>query len=305
MHRPPLRSILCRVFLLFLSAVLPLEAFAQLPRPVHGLWIWKTSSVLAAPASAEELRAFCRSEEINEVYVSFSRKGGTSNQAEDALLANLIGALHKANIRVEALLSSTDADEPGKHREKLLGHVREVLQFNRSHRNDAFDGVHLDIEPQQRPENKGPGNLSFLPNLVETYRAARGLAASAHISINADIQNKLLKGDLSQRRSLLSSLPRVTLMLYELSSPSDGQDTKQKEEKLRTASERFIEMAYQGLDDPGLAKMAIGLRTPDYEQLLPSMLRTVDDALRSNPRYLGWAWHSYNDAKRTAGPNAE
>jgi hypothetical protein len=56
-----------------------------------------------------------------------------------------------------------------------------------------------------------------------------------------------------------------------------------------------VAMAYQGLDDPGLAKMAIGLRTPDYEQLLPGMLKAVDETLRSNPHYLGWAWHSYND----------
>jgi hypothetical protein len=32
--------------------------------------------------------------------------------------------LHRANIRVEALLSSIDADEPGQHRETLLRHVQ-------------------------------------------------------------------------------------------------------------------------------------------------------------------------------------
>jgi hypothetical protein len=306
MQRPPLRSTLCQVFLLFLPGILPVEAFAQAPGSVHGLWIWKTSTVLAVPGRTEALRTFCRSQQINEVYVSFSRKGGASDRAEDALLVNVIRVLHKSNIRVEALLSSTDADEPGKHREKLLGHFRDVLQFNQHHPNEAFDGVHLDIEPQQRPENKGPGNLNFLPNLVETYRAARDMAASAHITINADIQNKLLKGDLSQRRSLLFSLPRLTLMLYELSSPEDGQSPKQEAEKLRSASEKFVAMAFQGLDDPGLAKIAIGLRTPDYEDLLPSMFRTVDDALRGNPHYLGWAWHSWNDTKGSgAGSHAE
>jgi len=39
----------------------------------------------------------------------------------------------------------------------------------------------------------------------------------------------------------------------------------------------------------------IGLRTPDYGELLPEMLKAVDDANRTDPHYLGWARHSYND----------
>lgn len=282
-----------------LVAVCMLAAFdlcaQQAHAPVHGLWVWKTATALAGPGSIDSLRDFCRSEHVTEVYVSFSRKGGAADREEDAILANTIRTLHKSNVRLEALLSSTDADEPGKHRDKLLGHVREVIEFNQSHRNEAFDGVHLDIEPQQRPENKGAGNLRFLSDLVETYRQARQLAESAHLTINADIQNKLLKGDLEQRRSLLSSLPRFTLMMYELSSPNDGQSTEQKQEKLRSASEKFFEIAYEGLDGGGFAKMEIGLRTPDYGPTTASMLKTVDDSMGGNPHYSGWAWHSWND----------
>jgi hypothetical protein len=279
-------------------ALFPRLAIAQQNRPVHGLWVWKTTTVLAAPGSADELRDFCQREHVSEVYVSFSRKGSAEDREEDTILANMIRTLRKANVRVEALLSSTDADEPGKHRDKLLEHIREVEEFNRSHRNEAFDGVHLDVEPQQRPENKGPGNLRFLPDLVETYRQARQTAESGGLTINADIQNKLLKGDLEQRRSLLRALPRLTLMLYELSSPNDGQSEKQKEEKLRSESEKFMQMAYEGLDGPGLAKLEIGLRTPDYEQLMPSMLKTIDAAMQGNPHYLGWSWHSWNDQRQ-------
>jgi hypothetical protein len=266
---------------------------------VHGLWVWKTATALASSNSAEELRDFCVVQGINEVYVSFSHAGEKSAHAdEDRILANVIRVLHKSNIRVEALLSSTDADEPGKHRGKLLSRVREVIEFNQSHRRETFDGVHLDIEPQQRPENKGPGNLKFLPDLVETYREARQLAEQAHLTTNADIQNKLLKGDASQRRSLLTALPRVTLMMYEVSSSNDGQTAEQKEEQARSAAEKFMAMAYDGLNDAGLAKMAIALRTPDYEQLMPRMFRTIEGALRDNPHYLGWAWHDYNDASQ-------
>ena len=227
------------------------------------------------------------------MYVSVSPLGDASMEGR---LVRLVALLHRSNIRVEALLSSIDADEPGSHREKLLDHAQEIIRFNQRHPTQKFDGIHLDIEPQQRPENKGQGNLRFLPGLVDAYRAVRAQAEGARLTVNADIQNKVLKGDLAERRMLLSSLPRFTLMLYELSSPNDGESVETKTEKLRAASQKFLAMAYDGLGDSNLAKMVIALRTPDYGALLPRMLETLDDANHSNPHYQGWARHSYNDS---------
>jgi hypothetical protein len=259
---------------------------------VHGLWVWKSPTVLEAPGGAEALRDFCTSQGINEVYVSIS---ANSEAAEERALAHAIGLLHGANIRVEALLSSTEADEPGKHRETLLNHVQGIVQFNRKHPGDRFDGIHLDVEPQQRPENKGTGNLRFLPGLSDAFREVVLVAEPAGMTVSADIQNKLLKGDATQREMLLSSVPRVTLMMYELSSPEDGQTAEQQADKAAKASQKFLEMAYEGLHGQGLAKMAIALRTPDYGERLPQMLQRLDDTNRANPHYLGWARHSYND----------
>jgi hypothetical protein len=282
-------SWIVRGSLLWLFSV---SALAADDARAHGLWVWKNPPVVDAPQGAEKLRDFCRSQGINEVYVSVSANGGAS---QDTHLVHLIDLLHRSSIRVEALLSSENADQPGKRREKLLDHVQAIIEFNRTHARERFDGIHLDIEPQQRPENKGPGNLRFLPGLVDAYRAVRALATPAHLTVGADIQNKLLKGTLSERRMLLSSLPRLTLMLYELSSPNDGQSVEKKKEKLRTASQKFLDMAYADLSDPNLAKMSIGLRTPDYGELLRQMLGTLDEANRANPHYGGWARHSYND----------
>ena len=196
---------------------------------------------------------------------------------------------------MEALLSSTDADEPGKHRDLLVQKVQSIVEFNQKHRAERFDGIHLDVEPQQRPENKGPGNLRFLPGLADAFRAVRAVAEPAGMTVNADIQNKLLKGDASQRKMLLSAVPRVTLMMYELSSPSDGDTPAQQAEKAVSNSQKFLNMAYEGLSGANLAKMVIALRTPDYLDHLPEMLKQLDDANRSNTHYLGWARHSYND----------
>ncbi len=59
-------------------------------------------------------------------------------------------------------------------------------------------------------------------------------------------RNKLLKGDLAQRKMLLSAVPRVTLMMYELSSATDGESPEQKAEKVQ-ASQKFLDMPYEGL----------------------------------------------------------
>jgi hypothetical protein len=285
-------ALLAQVFVLAAAA-------AERAAPVHGLWLWKSSSVLQAPSAVQALDEFCRASAITEVYVSVP---SNYSALEELHLAQLITRLHGSGVRVEALLSSTNADEPGGPRTKLLDHVQSILQFNRQHAAQRFDGVHLDIEPQQRPENKGPGNLQFLPGLVQAYRAVRVLTERAGLTLNVDIQNKLLKGDLEQRRSLLSAAPRLTLMLYELSALDDGSSAADKKDKLLQSAASFFKLAYQDLPEQELAKMAIALRTPDYGAQLPQMLAALDAANVGNPHYLGWARHSYNDVLNGESP---
>ena len=283
-----------KIILLLLAAAIGTSAqpIKAAEPPVHGLWIWKSAEVLDDAQSIQAIRGFCQAQAITEIYVSMPSR----YDALDAMrLTQLINHMHQSGVRVEALISSTDADEPGAPRTRLIDQVQAVLQFNRDHATQRFDGIHLDVEPQQRPENKGAGNLEYLPGLIATYRAVRVLSDRAGLTLNADIQGKILKADLAQRRALLSSSPRFTLMLYELDSPRDGRSPAQQIEKLRDASERFLEMAYAGLDDPTLARMAIGLRTPDYGAQLPQMLQLLEQEHRANPHFLGWARHSYND----------
>jgi hypothetical protein len=291
-----------RIAVTFLAALLwwvpGAAAQGQKEQFVHGVWVWRTPILLDLPARGEALRDFCRSNQINEVYLSFTSQNTAAPEQQE--IAKLIELLHKSHIRVEALLSGADADQPGKHRDKLMGHVNEVVTFNREHSHQRFDGMHLDIEPQQRQENKGPGNMGFLPDLLATYQAVLAVAEQNQMTVNADIPTEFLKADTSRRQALLSSLPRFTLMLYELSSPGDGQSTAAKKDKLRQASAQYMDAAYQGLSGNSLAKLAIGLRTADYQQQLPDMLRLVQDTLAANPHFLGWAWHSYNDVTDAA-----
>jgi hypothetical protein len=256
----------------------------------HGLWVWHGSAVLAAADGAAKLRDYCQSRGVNEVYLAVSDHGA---MVLDRRVIDVIHRLHASNIRVEALLSSDSADEAGRHRDKLIAQVHAVAGFNRENPGSRFDGVHLDIEPQQRPENKGPGNLIFLPALVQTYRAAR--AAAEGLSVDADIQTKLLKGSSTERRELFESLPRFTLMLYELETPDAHRDDAAKTQQVQSASRRFLAMAYADLPAGGMAKLSVALRTPDYGAELPAMLNALDEANRSNVHYGGWAQHAYND----------
>ena len=142
--------------------------------------------------------------------------------------------------------------------------------------------------------------MRFQPGLADAFRAVRVLAEPARVTVNADIQNKLLKGDLAERKMLLSALPRLTLMLYGLSRTDDGESFDQQAAKLHNAAGRFLDMAYDGLDHQNLAKLTIALRTPDCGDTSPVMLKTLDPAFQANPHYLGWARHSYNDYLKMA-----
>ena len=235
---------------------------------VHGLWVWKSATVLSTPEGTSALRDFCRSAGVTEVYVSVAARDLPSEERD---LVRAIDVLHRSGVRVEALISSTEADEPGRHRDTFLEHVRTILEFNHQHPGDRFDGLHLDIEPQQRPENKGTGNLRFLSDLVDTYKAVFAIAQPEQLTVNADIQNKLLKGTEAERAMLLSALPRFTLMLYELSQPTDA--ANEQVNRLRQASHEYLTMAYEGLTASHLAKLAIALRTPDYGERLPQCSR--------------------------------
>jgi hypothetical protein len=256
------------------------HAQAQQPE-VHGLWVLKTPFLLDLPARGVALRNFCRTHHINEIYLSYtSQNGGAAEQQE---IEKLIALLHRDHIRVEALLHSKDADEPGKNRDKLLGHVNEVLAYNQHHSHQQFDGFHLDIRPQDRLEYQGNGKLGYLPGLIDAYWAVRNAADMKQMTVNADIPVAVLKADANQRRALFTSLPRFTLMLENVPAGQLSQTAGQS-----------LQAAYQGLKGSDLAGIVVGLRSSDFAEQLPPALATGTDPVSSNTHYLGWAWHAYS-----------
>ena len=55
-----------------------------------------------------------------------------------------------------------------------------------------------------------------------------------------------------------------------------GRRPSKRPRRLQKAARSFLTMAYDGLRGRNLARMAIALRTPDYGELLPQMLKKLD-----------------------------
>lgn len=260
---------------------------------VHGLWAYNGNSIAASSTGAETLRNFAVAQHINAVYISALPNGNPQLSGE---ISNLISVLHQSQIHVEALIGNSTADEPGAPRNSLLAIVQNIIQFNQKNPTTQFDGIHLDIEPQQRPENSGANALQFLPNLIETYHEANALAVSANLVVDADIPIEVLRASADQRQLLFTVLPRLTLMLYGISNQANGQTVEQQVTALQQASQKYLSMAYRGLGGDNLATLAIGLDTTDYGyNLIPIMLSAVDQSNASNAHYPGWSRYSYGD----------
>jgi hypothetical protein len=269
---------------------------------VHGLWAYSGNSIVASSTGATTLRDFAISQHINAVYISAIPTSSNPQLSDE--ISNMILVLHQSQISVEALIGSTTADEPGAPRNAFLAVVQNVVQFNQQFPATKFDGVHIDIEPQQRPENSGANALQFLPNLIETYREANVLAQSANLVVDADIPVEVLRANVDQRQALFTVLPRYTLMLYGITNQSSGLTVQQQTTAIQQASQKDLAMAYDGLTGDNLAAMAIGLDTADYGyDLMPTMLSAVDQSNASNAHYPGWSRYSYSDylAQQSAG----
>jgi hypothetical protein len=267
---------------------------AGLSSSAHGLWAYNGNSIAAADSGAGTLRDFAVSQQIGAVYISALPT--SSNPQLNSQISNLISVLHQSQINVEALIGSTTGDEPGAPRNALLAIVQNVVQFNQQFPATQFDGIHLDIEPQQRPENSGANALQFLPNLIETYREANAEAAPANMVVDADIPIEVLRASADQRQALFTAVPRLTLMLYGVTSQSSGLTVQQQVTAIQQASQNYISMAYDGLSGNNLATLAMGLNTTDYGyDLMPTMLSAVDQSNGTNAHYSGWSRYSYSD----------
>ena len=127
----------CTLLITVISLPGPLAVAAPpSARPmVHGLWVWNAASILDSPAESKKLRDFAVAQRINEIYLSALSHG---KFADAGALCSLVDSLHHSQVRSQALLSSTNADEPGEHRQRLLEEIKAVIHFDLEHAHCRF-----------------------------------------------------------------------------------------------------------------------------------------------------------------------
>ena len=253
----------------------PAATAAASTRPdlaARGMWVWGTRARLLQADGVTELLDSCRLANANEVYLS------VGSVLADPRLPELVGALNRAGIRVEALLGDATWYQV-EHRAEMLGAVDAVATYNASAPETArFAAIHFDVEPHQLPENKV--NHAFLPALVDTLRAGRDRAAPRGLDTSADLPRFALQ---ENGAAFAAAVPRIFVMLYELRDRSPA--------GLTDASAGVFEATYGGASAQTAGRMVVGLSVDDYPGTLDGMLGTLDKAHADRPRYAGWAIH--------------
>jgi hypothetical protein len=234
------------------------------------MWVWSTKSRLGEPTGTETLLGSCRRAGLNEVYLSVG-----AGALDDPRLPALMGALHGAHLRVEALMGEAAWYRPG-NRAAMFATIEAVAAYDRRNPGASFDGIHLDVEPHQLPENRN--NHQFVPVLAEALAEASALAATHHLTSSADLPRFALD---EAGPAFARAVERPFVMLYQLRDRSPAW--------LMKASGSVVDHTFQGLDARQAGRIVIGLRVEDYPTDLEAMVGALD--LEQRARYGGWAIH--------------
>ncbi len=123
--------------------------------PERAVWVWEAESyaMLESAGKAGKAIKFLRSKGINTVYLyADAYKGRSLIESKPRLYRRLIRRLRGHGMSAYALLGSwhlrTQAYVLPEHRAEALAMFGRVLYYNaKSHPDERFDGVNLDIEP--------------------------------------------------------------------------------------------------------------------------------------------------------------
>ncbi len=249
--------------------------------PVHGLWTWRTATLLDDPSP---LLDACRSAGANEVYLAV-----TDDLLRDPRLEHIVARLRERGLRVEALMGDPGWYRPAKW-PAMLALIDDVIAYD-AHAAARFDAIHLDVEPHILPENRSLDVGSYLPSYIEGIRRARARADGAGLALSADVPRKFFHAPVEERDELVRAVPRLFLMLYELRGREGPLDDARAE--VARASADSVRAAYAGIDPAAQGELVVGLSVDDYGVRLAPMLSALDAANGTNARYAGWAIHDF------------
>ncbi len=265
-HKRPLFFIIVSLIALLTTSSCIWNVRAGTRQFKHGTWVYKFGGqpLVEVDATGEKLSAFAKRNRLTEIYLSTGAVPLTEPRTP-----TLIRTLKTHGLRVEALLSSPDAERA----------VTEVLEYNRTHPREArFDGVHYDYEPWI---NTGL-DRRWVPELLSVYRKARSKLQGTTLSFAADISAaKLASLPQEDQTALLEAASVLVLMAYEV-------------------PQHLVHRRSDGLLLKGIRSgtMMIATRVKDFGPdacANGAVLTDLDTRYASSPQYAGWATFSYND----------
>ena len=236
----------------------------------HGLWVYRLSELIASDPDAEALGGFAARHGISELYLSLSQAA-----LESPGLPRFVAGLAAQELRAEALIGEASWANPDQ-RDHMIEHINQIIAYNQDRgEGEKFLAIHLDIESWI-----GTGDdLSWLPPLIDTYRAAADAIDGTDLRLAADINGiKVRRADQAQRQAVLDAAGHLMLMLY-------------------TSSFESVEAwAREFLQDltPGSSGALIGIRVQDFGCTVDWSLEQLDADFADDAAYLGWALFDYD-----------
>lgn len=296
---------LSRLCLLLALCAMPLGAMAQASRAV---WTWEAESyaMVGDPAVAQEAADYLQSQHIDTVYLYADAYRGRNLLVErpEAYRA-FIEQLHRRHMKVYALLGSaylhTENYVLPAYRRQAEAMLRRVLQYNAAAPAAArFDGVNLDIEPhildewnEHSRERLLAGFLDMgeaLMKLKREYRASLAVGPAIPFWLDGiELEWNGARRPVSEHA--IDLFDYVALMDYR--HKAAGSDS--------ILSHAASEIAYA--DRVG-KKVVIGLEVSPNEldkvtfdrvgpKVFEQAVGTVEQALRGDPSFAGFAIHHY------------
>lgn len=306
-----------RLCLLLLLCMVPIGAMAQVRRAI---WTWEADSyaMVEDPAVAREAAIYLQSQHFDTVYLYADAYQGHNLIVEQPKLYRAcIERLHRQHFKVYALLGSaylhTENYVLPAYRKQAEEMFRRVVQYNAAAPAAArFDGVNLDIEPHILNEWNDGTRGRLLMDFLDMGDALMAIKREYHATLavgpaipfwldGIDLEWKGVKRPVSEH--VIDLFDYVALMDYR--HKAEGSDS--------ILSHAASEIAYA---DRAGKKVVIGLEvSPDepekvtFDKAGPKAfeqaLRTVEQTLRDDPSFAGFAIHHYRTYRNWVERNGD
>jgi hypothetical protein len=256
---------------------------------VKATWVWDTTLIITEPTKIIE---FAKQQNINLIYLQMDPS------LKDASYSSFIKLAAAQGIEIHALAGDPHWVQTSEQA-NVKSFIKWVKDYNgRVSVKERFKGVHLDVEPYLLPAwKKNRSQLVELWMKTVTLYASEikgsGLTSGADIPFWLDeIQTSNVAGAPSLDEWMIDKLDQVAIMAYRNMAGStngiialaahENEAAKKLKKKIIIAVETLPseEASYVSFYKKGRA-------------VLTEELKKVEQAMQSNPAFLGYAVHDY------------